>query len=123
MSSFKEESRRYFAMLGAHVCQLRKAHKMTQAELARALGVSQQAVFAYELGTRRISVFVLARLARVFGVSLNELTGIDPPARKTRVSPRAIRLAERLQALPTTQRRFVFRILNLLEDSNAGRRR
>lgn len=82
--SIKAESKRYFAALSAHVCQLRKAHSMTQAELARALGVSQQAVFAYELGDRRISVIVLAKIARVFGMSLNELIGIDPPARKGR---------------------------------------
>ena len=32
---------------------------MTQAELARALKVSQQTVFAYELGDRRVSVLML----------------------------------------------------------------
>lgn len=46
--------------------QLRKSRGMTQAELARALGVSQQAVFAYEIGDGRISVLVLERLARLF---------------------------------------------------------
>ncbi len=47
----KQESRAYFKALGAHVTTLRKAQGMTQAELARAIGVSQQAVFAYELGS------------------------------------------------------------------------
>jgi len=56
----KQESRAYFKALGAQVSALRKARGMTQAELARAIGVSQQAVFAYELGDRRISVLVLA---------------------------------------------------------------
>lgn len=45
----KQESRAYFRALGAHVTAMRKASGMTQAELARAIGVSQQAVFAYEL--------------------------------------------------------------------------
>ena len=116
----KQESRAYFKALGAHVRQLRRARGMTQAELARFIGVSQQAVFAYELGDRRISVFVLARFASVFSMSLNELAGIEPPARKGRLSPRAVRLAERLLALPSPQRRFVHRVVGLLEDSNAS---
>lgn len=64
MSAIRAESKRYFAALGAHVARLRRERGMTQAELARALGVSQQAVFAYEIGDRRISVLVLARMAR-----------------------------------------------------------
>jgi len=62
----KQESRAYFKALGAQVTEMRKARGMTQAELARAIGVSQQAVFAYELGERRISVLVLAKVARIF---------------------------------------------------------
>lgn len=45
-----------------------KAIGKTQAELARAIGVSQQALFAYELGERRTSVLVLAKIAKVFAV-------------------------------------------------------
>jgi DNA-binding XRE family transcriptional regulator len=43
---------------------------MTQAELARALGVSQQTVFAYELGDRRVSVLIVAKLVRIFQCQL-----------------------------------------------------
>ncbi|GFE87776.1 helix-turn-helix transcriptional regulator [Steroidobacter agaridevorans] len=116
------ESRAYFKALGARICQLRKARGFTQAELARAIRVSQQAVFAYELGERRVSVLVLAKIARVFSVSVEELVGIAPPTRaaKSRLSPRAIRNAERLQALSKTQQRFVVRIIDTLEQS--GRR-
>jgi len=119
----KQESRAYFRALGAHVSMLRKSRGMTQAELARALGVSQQAVFAYELGERRISVLVLAKLAKVFAVSVEEMVGLSKPVRvaKGRLSPRCIRHAGRLQALSRTQQRFVIRIIDVLEDSN-GRR-
>lgn len=70
---------------------------MTQAELARALGVSQQAVFAYDLG---------------------DLMRLTKPARvpKRRLSPRATRHAARLQALSKTTQRFVIRIIDLLEE-------
>lgn len=116
----KHESRAYFKALGAHVAIMRKARGMTQAELARALGVSQQAVFAYELGERRVSVLVLAKIAKVFSASVEEMVGLTKPARapKGRVSARAIRNAERLQALKKTQQRFVIRIIDTLEASN-----
>ena len=117
----KQESRAYFKALGAHVSLLRKSRGMTQAELARAIGVSQQAVFAYELGERRVSVLILSKLARVFAVSVEELIGMSRPVRvpKGRLSPRAMRHAERLQALTKTQQRFVIRIIDLLEHSNS----
>lgn len=117
----KNESRAYFRALGAHVSMLRKSRGMTQAELARAIGVSQQAVFAYELGDRRVSVLVLTKIAKVFGVSVEEMVGMSRPPRipKGRLSPRAMRHAERLQALTKTQQRFVIRIIDVLEESNS----
>lgn len=120
----KHESRAYFKALGAHVTMLRKARGMTQAELARSIGVSQQAVFAYEIGERRISVLVLAKLAKIFAVSVEEMVGLSKPVRvpKGRLSPRCVRHAERLQALSKTQQRFLVRIIDVLEDSNSRRR-
>jgi transcriptional regulator with XRE-family HTH domain len=117
----KQESLAYYKALGAHIAQLRKARGMTQAELARAIGVSQQAVFAYEISERRVSVYILIKLARVFSISVDELIGLARPPRipKRRLSPRAMRHAERLQALSKTQQRFVVRIIDLLEASNA----
>lgn len=92
---------------------------MTQAELARALGVSQQAMFAYEIGDRRISVLVLERLARLFRLNIDQFLGFAPePVRKRRLSPKAMRHAERLQALSKAQRRLVVRILDVLEEHN-----
>lgn len=90
---------------------------MTQAELARAIGVSQQAVFAYELGDRRISVLILRKLAKIFGISLECLADMTPEKRSPnqRLSPRALRHAERLQRLSKTRQRFVIRIIDVLE--------
>lgn len=118
------ESQDYFKALGANICLLRKSHGLTQAELARAIGVSQQAVFAYELGERRVSVFLLIRIARVFSTSLEELAGMTRPLRvpKTRVSPRAKRHAQRLQALTKTEQRFVVRIIDTLHESHGSAR-
>jgi transcriptional regulator with XRE-family HTH domain len=117
--TIKHESRVYFKTLGAHVTSLRKSRGMTQAELSRAIGVSQQAVFAYELGDRRISVLVLTKMAKVFAVSVEEMIGLSKPlrVRKGRLSPRCVRHARRLQALSKTHQRFVIRIIDVLEGS------
>jgi transcriptional regulator with XRE-family HTH domain len=115
--TIKQQSSAYFAALGAHITLLRKRRGMTQAELARAIGVSQQAVFAYEIGERRTSVVILIKIARVFSIPLEELARLTVPAHgpKRRLSPRAQRNAERLQGLSKTQQRFVVRIIDLLE--------
>nr|WP_298718760.1 helix-turn-helix domain-containing protein [uncultured Steroidobacter sp.] len=111
----RAESRAYFRALGKHISQLRKELGMTQAELARALNVSQQAVFAYELGDRRVSVLILVKLARIFDTSVEELSGMKMPIRaQRRLSPAGVRHAQRFQQLSKTQQRFVKRIIDIL---------
>jgi DNA-binding XRE family transcriptional regulator len=112
----KQESRAYFRALGAHISELRKEIGMTQAELARALGVSQQTVFAYELGDRRVSVLIVAKLARVFEVSVEALMGMTrlPRPAHRRLSPAGMRHAERYQQLSKTEQRFVKKIMDVL---------
>jgi transcriptional regulator with XRE-family HTH domain len=118
----RSHSRQYFSALGAHVGAIRKAQGYTQAELAQRIGVSQQAVFAYELGERRISVLVLDKLAKAFGVGLEELVRLSKPrlGPRRRLSPRAMRHAERLQSLSKTHQRFVIRIIDVLEQGSRG---
>jgi transcriptional regulator with XRE-family HTH domain len=115
----KQENRAYFKALGAHIAQLRKEQGMTQVELARALGVSQQTVFAYELGDRRVTVPLLAKLAKTFAISVEELMGVAKPrASKQRRSPKIMRHAERIQQLTKTQQRFVVKIIDIFIDQN-----
>jgi transcriptional regulator with XRE-family HTH domain len=116
----KQESRAYFRALGSHISVLRKEQGMTQAELARTLGVSQQTVFAYELGDRRVSVLMLVKLAKIFGVPVENLMGMTRSQRpaKRRLSPAGVRHAERYQMLSKTQQRFVTRIIDVLLEQN-----
>jgi transcriptional regulator with XRE-family HTH domain len=119
--SMKTESRAYFRALGQHISELRKGLGMTQAELARELKVSQQTVFAYELGDRRVSVLMLVKLARIFDTSVEELSELKMTIRpKRRLSPAGIRHAERYQMLSKTRQRFVARIIDVvLAEQNA----
>jgi DNA-binding XRE family transcriptional regulator len=121
MSAIKAESQAYFRALGAHISVLRKEHGMTQAELARALGVSQQTMFAYELGDRRVSVLIVAKLAKVFDMPVEELMGMRKAQvlTKHRISPAGMRHAERFQQLRKTEQRFVKKIIDLLIEKRA----
>lgn len=121
-SQIAEASKQYFTELGGHIAFVRKSKGYTQAELARRVGVSQQAIFAYELGERRVSLLMLDKIARVFGVGLEELAGLSKSVRSRpqRLSPRAARHAERLQSLRKTQQRFVIRIIDVLEMANGA---
>lgn len=106
----KKESKKYFEALGKHISLLRKERGMTQAELARTLGVSQQAVFAYEIGERRVSVLILKKISRIFSTSLDGLAGMETPRpapKNRRLSPKAMRHAERIQNLTKTAQRFL----------------
>ncbi|WP_300344457.1 helix-turn-helix transcriptional regulator [Nesterenkonia sp.] len=54
---------------------LRKAQKLTQAELAQEVGVSRQTVVALERGDYAPSVFLALRIARALGSTVEDLFG------------------------------------------------
>lgn len=60
-------------MIGQRIAALRKHAGMSQAELARALGVSPSAVGMYEQGRREPSAAGFVALARIFGVTTDYL--------------------------------------------------
>lgn len=109
------EDRAYFRSLGKFIAERRKELGMTQAEMARELKVCQQTVFAYELGDRMINIVMLRKLAGIFQVSVEELSGMRMKIRpKRRLSPAGIRHADRYRSLGKTRQRFVARLIDLL---------
>lgn len=55
-----------------------EAGEMTQAELARRVGVTRQTVIAIEQGKYSPSLEVAFQIAQVFGVRLEEAFGYEP---------------------------------------------
>lgn len=55
--------------------QLRNEHKITQAQLAKAIGVTDRACRRYEAGENEPTMSVLQAIADHFNVSLDYLTG------------------------------------------------
>ncbi|ROR73967.1 helix-turn-helix transcriptional regulator [Bogoriella caseilytica] len=56
---------------------LRKERRLTQAELAQAVGVSRQTIVAVEQGSYAPSVFLALSIGRVLGASVETLFGQD----------------------------------------------
>jgi len=63
-------------MLGEKIKQLRKDKDITQSDLARIMGVSQQAVARWEVNRSEPDNETMRRLASFFGVSADYLLGL-----------------------------------------------
>ena len=63
--------------IGNNIYSLRKAKKVTQAQLAEKLGVSEQAVSKWEQGRSCPDIAILDEIADALGISLIELLGME----------------------------------------------
>lgn len=62
-------------MIGKIIKQLRKERDITQADLAKAVGVTTSSIGMYETGVRNPSYDVIVKLAKYFNVSTDFLLG------------------------------------------------
>lgn len=110
--AISKQERAFFTELGERIAQRRRDQAITQAQLAEALGVSQQTIQAYEVGRRRIPVSALPVLAQTLNQAIEELLGATPAASKRRgPPPRLQQHMERISQLPKPKQRFVMEIL------------
>lgn len=96
--------------LGQRIADLRKDAGLTQAQLAKKVGVSQQIIASYENGKRNFPVARLLELADVLGAPAEELLEGSIGRRTHRMT----RLDEQLAAvkkLPAKKRQFVTEFL------------
>lgn len=67
--------------------EARRAKRMTQAEVARHMGISQNGYSNWETGARAIDAASLSALAALFGASADYLLGLDAPSAPTASAP------------------------------------
>jgi transcriptional regulator with XRE-family HTH domain len=109
--AINQDERAFFVALGARIAQLRKLNNITQVQLAETLGVAQPTLNAYVLGQRRMPVSALPVLARLLGVSLEELIGDTPKPGKRGPTPKLQQQMERINQLPKAKQKFVIELL------------
>ena len=69
-------------MLGQRIASIRRHYGMSQAELAKKLGVSPSAVGMYEQGRREPSLEGMVSLSSIFGVTADYLLTGKPVTKK-----------------------------------------
>jgi len=115
------EKERFLRDLGRRIAEARKREGLTQAQLGKALGVSQQVVADYENGSRHIPAWRLVRVADALGVDIMELLGRGRQApRKRGPTPKILKQLEAIAALPKDKRWFVEEVLTNILKGRAG---
>lgn len=61
--------------IGRNIKQFREERNMSQSQLAKQLWLDRTSLSGYEIGKRTPDIFMLWRLADLFGVSLDVLVG------------------------------------------------
>ena len=64
-------------MIADRIKQVRERNKMTQAELAKRIGITRSGVNAWEMGISVPSTQYLVELAQMFNVSTDYLLGVE----------------------------------------------
>jgi transcriptional regulator with XRE-family HTH domain len=108
----KEEQ--FFRELGERIASARKAHGMTQQQLAEALGIAQQTLAHYEGGRSRVPASMLPTLAELLTFSFDELFGkpIGQQAGKGSSMSRLQQQIAAVEKLPKAKQRFVSQMLD-----------
>ena len=80
---------------------LRELHELKQQDVADALGVSRSTYANYESGRRAPDIDLLMRLADIYGISLDELTGHQVnQSSGIKLTSQALRLLKSFNQLP-----------------------
>lgn len=116
LEAVHDQVKGYFRAMGKRITQMRRERRMSQQEMGRILGLSQQTVFNIEIGERRLRLDLVAVLARAFGVSTDELLGIKAmsPSQATPVAERLLRHLDTLNAMTEGDRRFVLKLAEMM---------
>ena len=116
-----EDDKLFYKQLGQRVATLRKEMNLTQVQLCNLLGISQQLLANQEAGQRRIPASMLPKLAKIFGLTIDELLSVKKQPNKRGPVSALNRQVEQIRLLPRTKQKFVMDMLDTVIQQ-AGRR-
>ena len=100
--------------INERIARMRREFGYTQSELADQLGVLQSVVSAYESGGRRFHAEMIIKFAELFGISADELLGIEKPATNgQKVSVHLAKRMQKIQELPKTKQKALLQTIDL----------
>jgi transcriptional regulator with XRE-family HTH domain len=89
--------------IAQRLLRMRKEKGITQAEMADFIGVTQSVVSDYERGELRLHGELIAKVAKILGVSADEILGLEPVKRSSAANNR--RLLRRIQQIDQLPKR------------------
>lgn len=105
--------------IGARIKRFRLKRGFSQAELADKVGLSREAIAAYESGRVHLLNDMVARLAVALSISSDELLGLKPaPKSDTSSGLRLTRRLRELEQLPEQKRKAILKTLDDLIRAN-----
>jgi transcriptional regulator with XRE-family HTH domain len=117
----KKTLKREFDMrLGAELRKLRKAKRLTQAQLAEALETNENYVSAIERGACGVGPDVLGRYCEFFGISEEDLTKVLPKKEGEDYPPLVQLIIEELITLPESEQALWLSDLKAKKEKVAG---
>jgi len=101
---------------GARLAALRTAAGLTQAELAKLVGESQQNIANWELSDSPPRSSVIPKLAKALGVTVEEILNAPSAARSSKRGPigKAGKLFEEVSTLPPRQQEQIVQVVRAL---------
>lgn len=104
---------RFFKEMGGRMAFFRKEAGLTQKELGEAVGLKQQLIAAYEVGTRRIPASLLEPVSKALYVSVEDLLGIQSEESKKRgPTPLVQKKMEQIEQLPVSQKKSLLNTID-----------
>lgn len=100
--------------LGKRLAKIRKEKGYTQQMLADALGVTQRVITYYEKESERIPAVKIAEIAKIFGMSTDELIGIAKE-KQTQGAPKNAYLKRKLKIVEQFNKKDQKTITNIIE--------
>lgn len=104
----------FFKQLGQRIAKARKEAGLTQIQLAEILEISQQHIASMEVGRRKLPASAIPTLVKLFGLTSDELLGLqDKPAKRGPASMLQ-RQIEQVGSMPRAKQKFITEMLDAL---------
>ena len=107
----------FYVALGLRMAKARKAQGITQVQLAKTLGLSQQTIAHYEGGRLRLVASMIPLIADAIGITVIELMGshkIQQTKNKRGPKSKLEQQIEQVKKLPRSKQKFIEEMLDTL---------
>ena len=113
----KIETEEFLKNLGDKIAKYRKEQHLTQAELAKKVGVQQSSIASYEIGRRQIPITQLFKISEVLYVDVEELLGLKQKGKPGPV-PKIRKRLEQIQELSSKKQKMILDFLDSFLQTN-----